>query len=591
MNQEIDFDRDVKPIFAKHCVSCHGPEKQKNGLRLDRKADASGRRLGRRSYPVSRPRACSFNSSPGRTRTGRCRRRDRSRPRRSRRCKAWIDQGAKWPDDGSTPQPGRLVVVQAAPAKPPSRKFEIRSTKSETPSTDFILAKLSEKGLSPSPEADRRTLIRRLYFDLIGLPPTPEEVDAFVDERRAGRVREAGRPAARVAAVRRALGAALARRRPLRRDARLRQGQAAAERLAVPRLRHPRVQRRQAVRAVRAGADRRRRALPRHGRRHRGARLPRRPGRGTSSATPRCPRSKIDGKVARHLDRDDMVSNTIGTFLSLTVHCAQCHNHKFDPIPQEDYYRLQAVFAAIDRTDKQYDADPKITARCAELQRLYAGLSATLGVAAAEPIPAFAGRAAAASCSLCRRHSHRQRHVRRHRGQRRKTAPDSHSAARRRDEAAARKSAPGAIAAIPGINGRFELPPNHTEGDRRAALAKWLTDANNPLTWRVMVNRVWQYHFGRGLVDTPNDFGKMGQLPTHPELLDWLAAEFRDTSVAQEAPPAHRDERDLPAGLDVQRREREDRCRTTAICGGRTGASSKPRRSAIRSSPSPANST
>jgi hypothetical protein len=87
---------------------------------------------------------------------------------------------------------------------------------------------------------------------------------------------------------------------------------------------------------------------------------------------------------------------------------------------------------------------------------------------------------------------------------------------------------PGAIVAIPGITGRFDLPPNHTEGDRRAALAKWLTDPNNPLTWRVMANRVWQYHFGRALVDTPNDFGKMGQLPTHPELLDYLASELRE---------------------------------------------------------------
>ncbi len=89
---------------------------------------------------------------------------------------------------------------------------------------------------------------------------------------------------------------------------------------------------------------------------------------------------------------------------------------------------------------------------------------------------------------------------------------------------------PGALPAIPGLNGNFNLPTGHTEGDRRAALAKWLTDANNPLTWRVMANRVWQYHFGRGLVDTPNDFGKMGQLPTHPELLDCLAAELRDTT-------------------------------------------------------------
>src|SRR5262249_44474806 len=86
---------------------------------------------------------------------------------------------------------------------------------------------------------------------------------------------------------------------------------------------------------------------------------------------------------------------------------------------------------------------------------------------------------------------------------------------------------PGAIAAIPGLKGNFELA-EQGEGERRATLAKWLTDPKNPLTWRVIVNRVWQYHFGRGIVDTPNDFGRMGQLPTHPELLDWLAVEFRD---------------------------------------------------------------
>jgi hypothetical protein len=79
-----------------------------------------------------------------------------------------------------------------------------------------------------------------------------------------------------------------------------------------------------------------------------------------------------------------------------------------------------------------------------------------------------------------------------------------------------------------GLPAQFDLPTGAAEGERRAALARWLIDNDNPLTWRSIVNRVWLYHFGRGIVDTPNDLGRMGQLPTHPELLDWLAVEFRD---------------------------------------------------------------
>jgi hypothetical protein len=88
---------------------------------------------------------------------------------------------------------------------------------------------------------------------------------------------------------------------------------------------------------------------------------------------------------------------------------------------------------------------------------------------------------------------------------------------------------PGALPVIPGVPSRFALDDSAPEGERRAALARWITDARNPLTWRSIVNRVWEYHFGRGLVDSPNDFGRMGQKPTNPELLDWLAAEFRDS--------------------------------------------------------------
>ena len=86
----------------------------------------------------------------------------------------------------------------------------------------------------------------------------------------------------------------------------------------------------------------------------------------------------------------------------------------------------------------------------------------------------------------------------------------------------------GAMHCVAGLPARFELPSPQDEPARRAALARWLTDARNPLTWRSIANRVWHYHFGRGLVDTPNDFGRMGSQPTHPELLDWLAVELRD---------------------------------------------------------------
>src|SRR5262249_42731083 len=98
-----------------------------------------------------------------------------------------------------------------------------------------------------------------------------------------------------------------------------------------------------------------------------------------------------------------------------------------------------------------------------------------------------------------------------------------------------REVGPGTFALLPGDTGTLELPPNHSEGDRRTALVHWVTDPRNPLTWRSVVNRVWQYHFGRGLADSPNDFGHMGRLPSHPELLDWLAAEFRDNGQSLKA--------------------------------------------------------
>ncbi|HEV3384289.1 MAG TPA: c-type cytochrome domain-containing protein, partial [Gemmata sp.] len=169
--EAVDFDRDVKPIFAKQCLSCHGPDKQKQGLRLDRKHDAlKGGDSGVAIVPGKSADSLLFQLVSGLDK-------DRQMPPKGglssaeiATLKAWIDRGAKWPDDGSI----ALNPTDWWSLKPLT-KAKISPTPNPQPPTSnsidhFILAKLKEKGLSPSPEADRRTLIRRLYFDLVGLP-------------------------------------------------------------------------------------------------------------------------------------------------------------------------------------------------------------------------------------------------------------------------------------------------------------------------------------------------------------------------------------------------------------------------------------
>jgi hypothetical protein len=184
----------------------------------------------------------------------------------------------------------------------------------------------------------------------------------------------------------------------------------------------------------------------------------------------------VEKDKTRSLDRDDMVANAMSTFCGMTVHCARCHDHKFDPIPQKDYYRLQAVFAGVERGDR--------VRKGSKSEKVYAVLPI-------KPRPI---------------------HVL-HRGDLEKKGELVSS---------------GALSLVYGLNPDFDLKDPDDEGSRRAALAEWVVDDRNPLTWRSIANRIWQFHFGRGLVDTPNDFGKNGSPPTHPELLDWLAVEFRD---------------------------------------------------------------
>jgi mono/diheme cytochrome c family protein len=751
----VDFVREIQPIFEAKCVKCHGPEKQKSGYRLDVKSVAL---TGGDNHAPNIVPGKSAESPLVQFVTGAdpdVKMPPKGEPVSAEQIgllRAWIDAGAPWPDGASAKTDDPLDWWSLkAPAKiaPPST--------APNPIDAFVSAKLAKKGLAMSPEADARTLCRRLYFDLTGLPPAPEEIDAF-------------------------------ERDCAQRDPKVAFGDLADRLLASPR--HGERWARHWLDVVHYGDTHgydkdqpRPNAWPYRDYVIRAfnedkpfARFVEEqiagdvlfPGTqdgvealGFIAAGPwdfighaELPEEKIDGKIARHLDRDDMVGNAIGTFASVTVQCAQCHNHKFDPIPQEDYYALQAVFAALDRANKTYDLDPQVAARrsvlsarkkeleakekaesdriaaaagpeyarlekeiaaaekaasqgrrpeygwhsgiekspeakkwvqvdlgqSVELDRVvlagvwddFNGIGAGFGfpgrfrieagddpefrgvplVIAANDLEDFpnpgttpqtfaaagrtaryvrvtatklaprkddfifalaelqvfdaAGKNVAAGGrvtsvdsieapvrwtrknltdgiypaatgggeSLAALRSQRDAILARvsDESSRRSRAENSaalaevvkqlsalppaktvfagtvfagsgnfrgtgaqgghprpiHLLARGQVTAPGRPVGPGALSAVNILPARFSLAPESSEGERRAALAHWLTNKTNPLTWRSMVNRVWQYHFGRGLVDTANDFGRMGSPPTHPELLDWLACEFRD---------------------------------------------------------------
>jgi mono/diheme cytochrome c family protein len=770
-SRDVDFERDIRPLLKAKCVACHGPDLQEGGLRLDAREFAF---RGGDNGPVIVAKQSADSELLRRVASD-----DRNifmPPKGDRlsaaeiaRLRLWIDRGAEWQetdvDRRAAVDPRRahwawqpLVkpAVPARPDNPPATPSAPNSLNSPGPNEidAFLWQKLNAEKLGFAAAADRRTLYRRLSFDLLGLPPDsvaverfatdphPQAYEQLVDsllqsprygERWArhwldvvhygdthGYDKDKPRPHAwpyRDYVIR-----ALNEDKPY---ARFIEEQVAGDTLFP---------------GTRDGIE----------------------AMGFIAAGPwdfighaEVPETKIDGKIARHLDRDDMVANTLGTFCSVTIHCAQCHNHKFDPFTQEEYYSLQAVFAALDRADRSYFADAETGRRHAELseqrrtfeqrigaidkvarekagpslieleKRLESAAKMSRGNTAVEfgyhsgiasmagelkwvqvdlgssvtldrvvlrpcyddfnnigagfgfpvrfrvelsdspefpdqpttrrlldqtgsdlPNPGTTPRTITAKgaqgrylrvtatklaprqsdfiFSLAELQAYDSQGVNVARG-RPVSSLDSIEAAPRwrrsnlvddlypaADESASlpmlrverdqlfrrsltddeyrewgelkkeleavssklkklpapsviyagtihqgsgafvgtggsggkprpihvlhrgnvlqpgREAVPGALAVLTSLPARFDLPPDHTEGQRRAALAKWLSSVDNPLTWRSIVNRVWQYHFGRGIVETSNDLGRMGAVPSHPELLDWLACDFRD---------------------------------------------------------------
>jgi len=585
----------ARAVLAARCVECHGADVQESGLRLDsRAALLKGGDFGPAVVPgkgaVSELLRRITTTNPGQMMPPEG---DRLSPEEIAAITAWIDADVPWPgaDDappvsvrdprlrhwawqpiGTPPVPDRIDAFAALPG------VEVERNAIDF----FIRAMLAEQQLSPSAVADRRVLIRRLFFDLTGLPPTPVEVDAFVADTDP-------------AAYERLVDRLLASPRYGERWARhwldvVHYGDSHGYDKDQPRP-HSWPYRDYVIRAFNGDKPYARFIeeqiagdvlFPDTTDGHEAI--------GFIAAGPwdlighrEVPETKTDGKIARHLDRDDMVANTIGTFTSVTIHCAQCHNHKFDPITQDDYYSLQAVFAAIDREDRKYAADPRLLRRHADLDARRQALDARMkalekriaeaagprlaeideqiaGLSRrdADAIPADTHDAAQAlreerealvaktvDPQLTAELAIVKRETAAAAAEQRTLPPLSivfAATSHRRDGkprkihvlsrgnvlAPTHEARPGALAAVAMLPSRFDLPADHREGDRRVALARWIASPDNPLAWRSIVNRVWQYHFGSGIVATPGDFGRMGFAPTHPALLDWLAAEFRD---------------------------------------------------------------
>jgi hypothetical protein len=213
--------------------------------------------------------------------------------------------------------------------------------------------------------------------------------------------------------------------------------------------------------------------------------------------------------MAREEELEDIVAVVGQTFLGLTVNCARCHNHKFDPIPQLEYYRIKAVFEGVKHGERPL-GDPvemqKTEARIAVLMKELKEAQSPASKAELEAIRATLPPMAYVGTRIEPLPTRRF-----NRGD--VTSPEE-------------VVTPGALAVVHDVNADFGLASEAPEAQRRLKFADWLTDKRNPLTARVMVNRVWQHHFGQGLVATPNDFGASGARPSHPELLDWLATKF-----------------------------------------------------------------
>ena len=565
---QVDYIRDVKPIFAQTCYRCHGASQHKGGLRMDTVAFAlKGGDTGPALQP-GKPSTSLLVQLIKDTHAELPRMPYKKSPLTKTQIdmiEQWISEGAKGPADEEPEKNVHWAFVPPERVAPPAVK---KTSRPRNVIDNFVLARLEKEKITPSPEADRTTLIRRLSLDLTGLPPTIAEVNAFVHD---------ARPDAYERLVDRLLASVHYGERWGRHW------------LDVARYADSNGYSIDAPRSIWKYRDWVINAINRD--------LPFDQFVIEQLAGDLLPNATLEQKVATGFHRNTQINqeggidpeqfrvesvldrvNTTGTaFLGLTIGCAQCHDHKFDPITQREYYRLFAFFnntiedghgksAPEGMLEIPGENEPAENLQ-RELQEAAADLDRFLDTKGSEVVK---WEQALTQETLPKLKSDVQKALKvpfaeRTRKQKRMVYAAFHSddsEFKQRDAKLRKleKQQPKPVTTLVMverkepresfvfIKGDFTrkgevvtpgvpavLPPLHVSNSKsgnsnaipdRLDLARWIVDPKNPLTARVIVNRMWQQYFGRGLVETENDFGTQGSPPTHPELLDWLATEL-----------------------------------------------------------------
>jgi Protein of unknown function (DUF1553)/Protein of unknown function (DUF1549)/Planctomycete cytochrome C len=605
------FEKKIRPVLVERCYECHSAKAKKveGNLLLDSR---EGARKGGDQGPAIDPgdlekslliQAIRYTDEnlqmPPKDKGGRL------AAEIVADFEAWVKRGAPDPRVGEAPA-AYAVDIEAArhrwPYTPPVEPAipAVKNTAwPRNPIDHFILAKLEEKGLSPAPDADPRTLLRRVTYDLIGLPPSVEELEEFLEltpsllpsvSPSAAKDRETeGRRdgvKAWAATIERLLASPHYGERwgrhwldvvryadtagdnsdyPIPQMYRYRNWVIDAASADMPYDRF--------IREQLAGdllpadsPDEKHRQIIATG----------------YIANARRFGSRVDD-YPQHLTIEDTIDNLGRAFLGHSLNCARCHNHKFDPITTEDYYAIYGIFHStrypwpgIELEKRQRDfvplADGDVVATAlAERKKIDEQLLAE--VKAAEEAKKAADKLVKAVQSRfdeLRKNSDvgedtlKTAESELEEAKRKAADVDAQlKAAKKKREGAEQAPLPFAVAyavaegkkienckvqlkgdperlgsevsrRFPLVFGGQALPPDE-QGSGRLELADWIASPANPLTARVMVNRIWLQHFGRGLVATPNDFGKQGQPPSQPELLDWLALRFIESGWSVKA--------------------------------------------------------